>query len=83
MWFQNWLVCSFIPRCLQFATPKDSAPRFLKASKEDKATVQSAAKKAQRAAAPPAPKKGKSKATSQDNTSVPRPKPKPKLKTGE
>lgn len=69
------------------ALPKDSAPRFLKASKEDKATVQSAAKKAQRAAAPPARKKGKSKATSQDNTSVPRtlplPKPKPKLKTGE
>jgi hypothetical protein len=67
------------------ALPKDSAPRFLKASKEDKATVQSAAKKAQRAAAPPAPKKGKSKATSQDNTSVPRtkPLPKPKLKTGE
>ncbi|MBD2536458.1 hypothetical protein H6G97_47150 [Nostoc flagelliforme FACHB-838] len=69
------------------ALPKDSAPRFLKASKEDKATVQLAAKKAQRAAAPPARKKGKSKATSQDNTSVPRtkplPKPKPKLKTGE
>jgi hypothetical protein len=65
------------------ALPKDSAPRFLKASKEDKATVQAAAKKASRAAAPPAPKKGKSRATSQDNTSVPRPKPKPKLKTGE
>ena len=68
------------------ALPKDSAPRFLKASKEDKATVQLAAKKAERAAAPPAPKKGKSKATSQDNTSVPRtklkPKPKPKLKNG-
>jgi hypothetical protein len=65
------------------ALPKDSAPRFLKASKEDKATVQAAAKKASRAAAPPAPKKGSSRATSQDNTSVPRPKPKPKLKTGE
>lgn len=67
------------------ALPQEAAPRFLKASKEDKATVQSAAKtkKAQRAVAPPAPKKGKSKATSQDNTSVPRPKPKPKLKTGE
>ncbi|MHC5763209.1 hypothetical protein [Nostoc sp.] len=69
------------------ALPQEIAPRFLKASKEDKATVQLAAKKAQRAAAPPAPKKGKSKATSQDNTSVPRtkplPKPKPKLKTGE
>jgi hypothetical protein len=63
--------------------PKDSAPRYLKASKNDKATVQSAAKKASRAAAPPAPKKDKSRATSQNNTSVPRPKPKPKLKTGE
>ncbi len=65
------------------ALPQETAPRFLKASKEDKATVQSAAKKAERAAAPPARKKGKSRATSQDNTSVPRPKPKPKLKTGE
>jgi len=65
------------------ALPKDSAPRFLKASKEDKATVQLAAKKAERAAAPPARKKGKSRATSQDNTSVPRTLPKPKLKTGE
>ena len=65
------------------ALPKDSAPRFLKASKEDKATVQSAAKKASRAAAPPAPKKGKSRATSQDNTSVPRTLPKPKLNTSE
>ncbi|MEA5507987.1 hypothetical protein VB735_33880 [Halotia wernerae UHCC 0503] len=64
------------------ALPQETAPRFLKASKTDKATVQSAAKKAERAA-PPAPKKGKSRATSQDNTSVPRPKPKPKLKTGE
>jgi hypothetical protein len=65
------------------ALPQEAAPRFLKASKEDKATVQSAAKKAERAAAAPAPKKSKSRATSQDNTSVPRPKPKPKLKTGE
>ena len=65
------------------ALPQENAPRFLKASKTDKATVQSAAKKAERAAPPPARKKGKSRATSQDNTSVPRPKPKPKLKTGE
>lgn len=67
------------------ALPKDSAPRFLKASKNDKATVQQAAKKAERAAAPKTSKKVKLRATSQDNTSVPRPKPKPKpkLKTGE
>jgi hypothetical protein len=64
------------------ALPKDSAPRYLKASKTDKATVQQAAKKAERTA-PKTSKKGKSKATSQNNTSVPRPKPKPKLKTGE
>lgn len=65
------------------ALPQETAPRFLKASKNDKATVQQAAKKAQRPAAPKTSKKVKLRATSQDNTCVPRPKPKPKLKTSE
>ncbi|RCJ16871.1 hypothetical protein A6S26_32475 [Nostoc sp. ATCC 43529] len=58
------------------APPQETAPKFLKASKKDKATVQQAAKKAA-LKAPPAPRK--------DNTSVPqqtpKPKPKPKLIT--
>ncbi|MHC5723678.1 MAG: hypothetical protein ACYT04_33135 [Nostoc sp.] len=61
------------------ALPKDSAPRFLKASKTDKATVQQAAKKTNKTA-PKTSNKVKSKATSQNNTSVPRPKAKPKPK---
>lgn len=58
------------------APPQETAPKFLKASKKDKAEVQQAAKKAARPA-PPAHKKDPTSAP------IPKPKPKPKLTTGE
>jgi hypothetical protein len=61
------------------ALPQEIAPRFLKASKTDKATVQQASAKSKKAA-PPASKKSQPITLRKDNTSVPRPKAKPKPK---
>ena len=64
------------------ALPKDSAPRFLKASKEDKATVQLAAKKSKPRVQQPS-KKAKPRvqlAAKKDNIGGSNPKPQPILK---